>query len=259
MPEAYRSIIKLARQAHPGGRVSVQRIGSLVNDVFLVEADNEKFVAKQYTNWLSLKWLTLSIYGIGSVNFSISGRKRMEAELAVNRILADEGVKVRRVVALDSASRVILFNYVPGDEFSRLMRKVSRGQDSDTRERHASFTIGETIAKTHSLDLSLGDTRPDNFIVDRKGESTLLDLEQARHGGDPAWDIAEFLYFSGHYWLSYNKTLAEITDEFVNGYLNQKGAKAILRYAASTRYLRLFSIWTPPFVLTGIRRRLLKA
>ncbi|HZD12054.1 MAG TPA: hypothetical protein VE177_00845, partial [Candidatus Binatus sp.] len=174
-------------------------------------------------------------------------------------ILSDEGVRVRRVVAVDFPSRVILFTYVPGDEFSRLMRKISRAPRAEERERLASFTAGETMAKTHAMDLSLGDTRPDNFIIDRKGESTLLDLEQARHGGDPAWDVAEFLYYSGHYWLSYNKTIAEITDEFVNGYLNMKGAKSILRYAASTRYLRLFSIWTPPFVLTGIRRRLLKA
>lgn len=259
MPEAYRSIIKLAREAHPGGRISVQRIGSLVNDVFLVEADTEKFVAKQYTNWLSLKWLTLSIYGIGSVNFSISGRKRMEAEFAVNRLLSDQGVRVRRVVGVDFPSRVILFTYVPGDEYSRLMRKVAKASDYDDREKLAAFSIGETMAVTHSMDLSIGDTRPDNFIVDRKGEATLLDLEQAKRGGDPAWDVAEFLYFSGHYWLSYNKTLARITDEFVNGYLNVHGTKAILRYAASARYLRLFSIWTPPFVLSGIRHRLLQA
>ena len=237
----------------------MQRIGSLVNDVFLVEVDSEKFVAKQYTNWLSLKWLTLSIYGIGSVNFSISGRKRMEAEFGVNRLLSDQGVRVRRVVGVDFSSRVILFSYVPGDEFSRLMKKVAKGPDFDDREKLATYSIGETMAVTHSMDLSIGDTRPDNFIVDRKGESTLLDLEQAKRGGDPAWDVAEFLYFSGHYWLSYNKTLARITDEFVNGYLNVHGTKAILRYAASARYLRLFSIWTPPFVLSGIRHRLLKA
>ena len=216
-------------------------------------------MAKQYTNWLSLKWLTLSIYGIGSVNFSISGRKRMEAEFGVNRLLSDQGVRVRRVVGVDFSSRVILFSYVPGDEFSRLMKKVAKASDFDDREKLATFSIGETMAVTHSMDLSIGDTRPDNFIVDRKGESTLLDLEQAKRGGDPAWDVAEFLYFSGHYWLSYNKTLARITDEFVNGYLNVHGTKAILRYAASARYLRLFSIWTPPFVLSGIRHRLLKA
>jgi aminoglycoside phosphotransferase (APT) family kinase protein len=126
------------------------------------------------------------------------------------------------------------------------------------RGRDASFGIGEAIAMAHSMDISLGDTRPDNFIVDRKGKSTLLDLEQSRQGGDPAWDVAEFLYYSGHYWLSYNESLKDVTGAFVAGYLSARGSKAILRYAASAKYLRLFSIWTQPFVLTGIRRRLLR-
>ncbi len=236
----------------------MRRMGSLVNDVFLVEAGSEKFVAKQYTNWLSLKWLTLSLYGIGSVNFSISGRKRMEAEFTVNRLLADQGVRVRRVVAVDFSSRIILFSYVPGEEFSRVIRKASKESGLDGRGVDASLYIGESMAVAHSMDISLGDTRPDNFVVDRKGDSTLLDLEQARQGGDPAWDIAEFLYYSGHYWLSFSKALEGITDAFVDGYLKHHGSKAILRYAASAKYLRLFSIWTPPFVLSGIRRKLLK-
>src|SRR3989442_14671851 len=37
----------------------------------------------------------------------------------------------------------------------------------------------------------LGDTKPENFIVDRDGKVTLVDLEQARYKGDYGWDVAE--------------------------------------------------------------------
>jgi hypothetical protein len=54
-------ILKIVRRYRPEGRVSIRRIGSFVNDVFLVKVDGEKLVAKRYTNWVSLKWVTLSL------------------------------------------------------------------------------------------------------------------------------------------------------------------------------------------------------
>ncbi len=84
-------ILKIVRRYRPAGRVSIRRIGSFVNDVFLVKVDNEKLVAKRYTNWVSLKWVTLSLFGLGSVHFSISGKRRMEAEYAFNDLLSRRG------------------------------------------------------------------------------------------------------------------------------------------------------------------------
>src|SRR5881296_2566986 len=87
-------ILKIVRTYRPTGRVSIRRIGSFVNDVFLVKVDNEKLVAKRYTNWVSLKWVTLSLFGLGSVHFSISGKRRMEAEYAFNDLLSHRGIPV---------------------------------------------------------------------------------------------------------------------------------------------------------------------
>jgi len=87
---------------------------------------------------------------------------------------------------------------------------------------------------------------------------TLVDLEQAHHRGDYSWDVAEFLFYSGHYWLPFNRVLSNYVDSFVQGYLQQNSA-GILHKAASSKYLRLFSVWTPPNVLLGIRKRLLDA
>ncbi len=250
--------MKLVRTYRPEGRASIRRIGSFVNDVFLVNVDGEKFVAKRYTNWISLKWVTLSLYGLGSVRFSISGRRRMEAEYAFNYLLSKRGLRVPQILGADSKSRTILFSYLPGDGLAFLLVKLAQSAQAGQREKDAAHGVGLLMANAHQLEVALGDTKPENFIVDRKGEVTLVDLEQARQRGDYGWDVAEFLLYSGHYWLPFNKALSAYVEAFIKGYL-ATGSPSILHKAASPRYLRVFSVWTPPNVLHNIRKKLLEA
>jgi len=111
------------------------------------------------------------------------------------------------------------------------------------------------MAGAHQLEAALGDTKPENFLVEKNGDVTLVDLEQARYRGDYSWDLAEFLFYSGHYWLSYNKTLAAFLDSFIKGYREQGSANTV-RAAASPRYVRVFSVWTPPNILHHVRKKL---
>lgn len=258
MPEETESILKLVKAYRPGGRVSIRHLGSFVNDVFLIDVDGEKMVAKRYTNWVSLKWLTLSLYGLGSVKFSISGYRRMEAEYAFNYLLSRRGLKVPRILLGDRATRTILFSYVPGDGLSSILVRLARSGQIGAREKTAAFEIGDLISRAHLYETALGDTKPENFIVDRRGEATFVDLEQARHRGDYSWDVAEFLFYSGHYWLPFNAALSDYVDSFVAGYLGQNSA-SILRKAASPKYLRVFSMWTSPNIILHVRRKLLAA
>lgn len=238
--------------------MSIRRMGSFVNDVFLVNVDGEKFVAKRYTNWISLKWLTLSLYGLGSVRFSISGRRRMEAEYAFNDLLARRGLRVPQILGADPKSRTILFAYVSGDGLSIVLARMAQLTQAGQREREAARGAGVLMATAHQLEAALGDTKPENFIVDRKGEVTLVDLEQARYQGDYSWDVAEFLFYSGHYWLPFNEVLSAYVEAFVKGYL-EAGPSSVLHKAASPRYVRVFSVWTPPNILHNIRKKLLEA
>ncbi len=250
------SVLRLVRSVHGEGRVSVRRIGSFVNDVFLVNAEGEKYVAKHYTNWVSLKWFTLNLYGLGSVRFSISGRRRMEAEYYFNDLLYRRGLRVPRILAADSRARLILFSYVPGDDLSSLLGKLDGSSSVGQREAEAAYSAGELLASAHLTDVALGDTKPENFIVDRKGAATLVDLEQGRYKGDFSWDVAEFLYYSGHYWLSFGKSLSDYVDGFIKGYSAQGNAKVLLK-ASSPKYIRVFTIWTPPLILHATRKKLL--
>lgn len=258
MPEETDQVLKLVRTYRPEGRVSIRRIGSFVNDVFLVDVSGEKFVVKRYTNWISLKWVTLNLYGLGSVRFSISGRRRMESEYAFNYLLSRRGLRVPEILGADVSSRSILFSYVPGDGLAHLLSRLAQTGEFGQREARAAHEAGMLIAGAHRVDAALGDTKPENFIVDRNGTVTLVDLEQARENGDYGWDVAEFLYYSGHYWLPFNKALSGFVQAFVRGYL-ETGPSRILRKAASPKYVRVFSMWTPPNILIHIRKMLLEA
>jgi thiamine kinase-like enzyme len=99
----------------------------------------------------------------------------------------------------------------------------------------------------------LGDCKPENFIVS-KDEIVLLDLEQATRDGNQAWDIAEFLYYSGHYSPPMSSTNAAgiIARNFLEGYLEAGGKKETVKKAASARYTKVFSVFTPPHVLLAI-------
>ena len=258
VPEETDQILKLVRTYRPEGRVSIRRMGSFVNDVFLIDVNGEKFVAKRYTNWISLKWVTLNLYGLGSVRFSISGRRRMEAEYAFNYLLSKRGLKVPEILGADLRSRSILFSYIAGDGLAVLLPRIAQTGQIGQREVGAAHAAGLLMAGAHHLEAALGDTKPENFIVDRGGEVTLVDLEQARENGDYSWDVAEFLYYSGHYWLPFNEALTGYVESFVRGYL-EAGPARILRKAASPKYVRVFSVWTPPNILLNIRKKLLDA
>ena len=256
MPEETDAVLRLVRTVREDGRVSVRRMGSFVNDVFLVKVDNDRLVAKRYTNWVSLKWVTLSLYGLGSVRFSISGKRRMEAEYYFNDLLYRRGLAVPRILGADTRNRIVLFSYVPGDQLSSLLGPFAGLPQAGQRERDAAYNAGVLVSGAHEQEVALGDTKPENFLVDRKGNATLVDLEQGRFRGDVSWDAAEFLYYSGHYWLTYNRDLANFVDAFIKGYL-EHGEGRVLKSAASPKYVRVFSIWTPPLIINSIRKKLL--
>src|SRR2546426_9491160 len=115
MPEETDAVLRLVRTVREDGRVSVRRMGSFVNDVFLVKVDNDRLVAKRYTNWVYLKWVTLSLYGLGSLRFSISGKRRLGGDYYFNDLLYRRGVAVPRILVADTRNRIVLLSYRAGD------------------------------------------------------------------------------------------------------------------------------------------------
>ncbi len=79
-------------------------------------------------------------------------------------------------------------------------------------------------------------------------------MEQATRDGDQNWDIAEFLYYSGHYVppLSTANALERVAKEFIEGYLETGGKKENIKNAGSPKYTKVFSIFTQPHIIFAI-------
>jgi len=103
----------------------------------------------------------------------------------------------------------------------------------------------------HSLNVTLGDTKPENIIFDPDDKIYLLDFEQASHDGDKAWDVAVFLYYSGHYLqpLYSNGKAESIARAFISGYLKGGGDVNTVKKAGNSKYTRVFSVFTMPSII----------
>lgn len=138
------------------------------------------------------------------------------------------------------------------------MRAVNQAILTESESRIAK-TLGETLARIHSVGVSVGDSKPENFVAS-DGDIFTVDLEQAGKRRDFAWDIAELLFYAGHYSASTSPTrgLSRMVDAFTEGYL-LKGQAAELRQAAALRYVKAFSFWTPAPIILEISKILHEA
>ena len=91
------------------------------------------------------------------------------------------------------------------------------------------------MAQVHSHNIVLGDTKPENMLVKQDGTIYMIDFEQAAQdaNGDKAWDVAVFLYYSGHYIQPFygNGKAESIAKAFINGYLKAGGDVDVIKKA----------------------------
>jgi tRNA A-37 threonylcarbamoyl transferase component Bud32 len=146
--------------------------------------------------------------------------------------------------------------YIDGENLSQAIKRISTATNQETigDELAKIGKAGEVLAQVHSRNIALGDTKPENMLVKQDGAIYLIDFEQAAEDGDKAWDIAVFLYYSGHYLQPfYSNCKAEsIAKAFVNGYLKAGGDVDAVRKAGSSKYTRVFSVFTMPSTIMAI-------
>jgi tRNA A-37 threonylcarbamoyl transferase component Bud32 len=242
------------------GEVDVERVGGMLNDVYVINVQSggvaTEVFAKRFKDWSGFKWFPLTIWSFGARSFAVSAQARLAKECAISELLHGEGINVPRILDVSNAERVVFMEYIEGENLSQAVKRVAAVTNKkDAAAELAKISeVGEIFAKVHFIDVSLGDTKPENVLVKPDGGVVLIDFEQATVGGDKAWDIALFLYYCGHYLQPYfNVVQAEwITKAFIEGYLRGGGNVDDVKSVGLNKYTRVFSIFTMPSTITAI-------
>ncbi len=237
--------------------MNIREMGGVLNTVYLLTLQGnrteEKVVVKKFEDWFGFKWFPLALWAIGTKRFAVLGRSRLEREYAINRFLHGHGFPVPKILHVSHKKRLIFEDFIEGESFVGIIKQIiSSGKK--TSQVTLVKEVGRKIAEAHKLGVSLGDCKPENIIITKDGKPYFVDLEQASRDGNQAWDIAEFLYYSGHYAspISPADSAELIATEFIKGYLEAGGEKETVKKAGSPRYTKVFSIFTPPHVILAI-------
>jgi Kae1-associated kinase Bud32 len=240
--------------------IEVEPVGGMLNDVYLINAQGNgrgtKVLAKRFKDWSGFKWFPLTLWSFGARSFAVSGQARLAKECAISEFLRSEGFNVPKILHVSNAERIIFMEYIDGENLSEAIKRLSTATDQAVTEDALGKVgkVAKILAQVHSRNVSLGDTKPDNMLIKPDGTVCLIDFEQATKNGDKAWDIAVFLYYCGHYLQPFYSNLkAEaIAKAFINGYLKGGGNVGDVHKAGSSKYTRVFSIFTMPPTIKAI-------
>jgi len=174
----------LIRRVEPLGkifRVELERYGGVLNEVYLLRfrksGKEEKALVKKYQNWVGFKWFPLALWTLGTQDFAVLGRSRLEREYAINSLLYREGYPVPGIYNVDLNRRLLIREFIEGDNLVGTVKNIL-SKEGESDEFDMLRRVGGLIAGVHSLGVSVGDCKPENFIASPNGEIYLIDLEQ---------------------------------------------------------------------------------
>lgn len=257
-----RKVLSMPRNA----KVEVKNIGGILNDVYLIGTSSggmhKKVIVKRFRDWSNFKWFPLTLWSVGTRTFAVAGNSRLERECAINRLLDSQGFAVPRLLHVSPSNRLIVMDFVEGEDISEVVKRATSSKNTleTTKALDVVAMVGTTLARVHALRIALGDTKPENIKVDKQGTIYLMDFEQAGRNGDATWDIAEFLYYSGHDIspLAEVNRIEQFGQTFVDAYLKAGGNINTVKQAGNPKYTKVFSVFTFPhimFILSNICRR----
>ena len=245
---------------NPSDDIEVEPIGGMLNDVYLIKARGNggetKVLAKRFKDWSGFKWFPLTVWSLGARPFAITAQARLAKECAINEFLRTEGFNVPKILHVSNAERLVFMEYIEGESLSQAIKRIAAAAENQPVDEELACLCeaGGIMAKVHECNISLGDTKPENMLVKQDGSIYMIDFEQATQGGDKAWDVAVFLYYSGHYLqpLSGTGKAESIAKAFIGGYLKAGGDVEVIKKAGLSKYTRVFSIFTMWNIVSAI-------
>jgi tRNA A-37 threonylcarbamoyl transferase component Bud32 len=241
--------------------MEVEPIGGMLNDVYLIRTHTNgvesKLLAKRFKDWSGLKWYPLAVVSLNARPFVVPGQGRLAKECAINELLRSGGFNVPKILHVSNPQRLILMEYIDGENLTQAIKRIAVRADWTTFEKELAQLnkAGEIFAQVHAHNITLGDTKPENMLVKKDDTIYLIDFEQATRGGDKSWDVAVFLYFSGHFIQPSNDGIGKaecIAQTFINGYLKAGGNPVVIKKAALSKYTRVFRIYTAWSIISAI-------
>ncbi|MDG6969582.1 MAG: hypothetical protein JRN54_00535, partial [Nitrososphaerota archaeon] len=109
---------------------------------------------------------------------------------------------------------------------------------------------GALMARIHGWGMALGDAKPSNVIVSGEG-LYLTDLEQAYPGGDQAWDLAEFLYYTAKL-SNRENAMKAVAVAFLDSYVRE-GDRSRVAKARGAKYFGPFRPFLTPAMAKMLR------
>lgn len=197
-------------------------------------------VVKNYSDVRSLKWALLGIWASAAKRFNMAPMARLEREYSMTARLRAVGVLVPSILAVAPDERSMVKEFVTGPTLSSKVDGLLKGTDGDFEPVSAYGTI---IGKVHAAGMALGDAKASNVVVSGGG-LYLTDLEQALPGGDEAWDVAEFLYYTSKL-SGREESMRRVADAFLRAYALY-GDRAVLTKARSLKYFLPFQPFLTP-------------
>jgi len=194
-------------------------------------------VVKRFKDPRNIKWAVLALATLADIRFEVLPLRRMANEYRMSLEFKGLGFNVPRVHAIDLDRIQLVTEYVRGENVSRLLRE----NVFEHLEK-----VGEEVGRLHSKGYTLGDAKPDNIIVSVDGRIYFTDLEQAKAGGERAWDIAEFLNYSMVFSFDVENAW-RIAKLFSKGYLKY-GRVEDLRRVREAKYSMIFKPLIAPQV-----------
>jgi tRNA A-37 threonylcarbamoyl transferase component Bud32 len=255
-----KSFARKMLSSEEGASITVKPIGGMLNDIYLINAyvkgKEKKVLVKRFKDWSGFKWFPLTLWSHGARVFAVSAKARLAKEIATSEFLRCRGFNVPKILQVSNATRLVFMEYIEGEDLSQGIKRIAlaTGEGENQKDFAEIEKAGEIMAQVHSYNMTLGDTKPENMIITPNDTIYMLDFEQATMDGDKAWDIAEFLYYSGHYLQQLNGNVkAElIAQSFIRGYLKGGGNVDDVKKAGLPKYTRVFSVFTRPPIIVSI-------
>jgi tRNA A-37 threonylcarbamoyl transferase component Bud32 len=201
-----------------------------------------EFILKGFPELRAVKWALLNLWAFTGKKFRMTPFAMLQREYEGVFRLRKLGIPTHRIVGIAPDEKILVTRFVTGVPLSKFVGAVTGGKGNDTKYV---AKYAKTLAKMHRDGLVYGDTKAENVIVS-EDEISLFDLEQTVEDGDPAWDLAEFLYFSGRS-AKNEEGMKLVADSFLASYRDENGTGTIAK-AKGVRYLLPFQ----PFLKSSI-------